>query len=708
MAYPTRRAASGAIIPEARTDDHVPGEIIARFTGGAVAIPESAAAGTLADIIDADLYRVASDYLVTSLRRTYRSAAPGRAQVLARDGQPTSLTDVWDVYVLSFPESNDEWEITDSLRALPACVYAEPNGLLEACAIPRDSLFHEQWSLSRINMTSAWDMQTGSASVRVGVLDTGIDFGSPALGQAFGPGCKVGGGWDYADGDSVPMDEAAEPNDSHGTMVAGVIGAYTNNDDGVAGIAGGWDPTSGGCTLLALKAAGQDARFPVDAVCNAIRDAWPVFGADIVSAGFGGSGYYESLREALCDAHRLGVIVVAAKGNLGTSDFRFPSDFDEDWVISVGASDEGIENPPISAEQRVSALSGYSWSSGFGNAMDVLAPGVNIESTVRTTHAFPYGAADGASMAAGHVSGLAALALSEDSTLGVCDVEGIISAACKDIQTDPQGGEDLVGYDQWSGHGRIVADSTLYFLRSPYVRLCCSCQGGTSMSATGFLDLTFCGDGPLDGDYFGKRHLVRCSAVYGGSAPAGAVPHVWGRGVEGSTGWSATAPNYQTGFCRVVQGSQTGTGCTLESYVYEVWTPEGQYLGWYPCRPEEVIFGYTLLVPDASTAALDRPDAVSGLPWLGLRSANPAAGRTTVAFEVPRDEAIGLRIYDVEGRLVRCLVAGKAERGRHSVEWDGLDTGGHRAASGIYFCRLDAEDSHGASRHLTVRIVLVR
>jgi peptidoglycan/xylan/chitin deacetylase (PgdA/CDA1 family) len=708
VAYPTPRSSSGAVITEVRTGDHAPGEIVARFAQGSVEIPDSAPVGTLDDVIDADLHRVAADFQVAAIRRLYRNATRGEIEIPARDGHLAGLSDVWDVYVLSFSEDGDEWEITDSLRALPACVYAEPNQLLRACAVPRDSLFKDQWSFYRIHMTSAWDLQTGSTSVRVGVLDTGIDFGNPALGQAFGPGCKVAGGWDYVNDDSMPMDDAAGPCDSHGTLVAGIIGAYTDNADGVAGIAGGWGSANSGCTLLALKAADQDGRFPLDAVCNALRDAWPVFGADIINASFGDSIYCESLREALCDVHRMGVITVAAKGNQGTAGFNFPSDFDEDWVISVGASDDEPENAPTACERRTSVLDGYPWSSGFGNAMDVLAPGVGIESTARTVHAWPYSAADGTSMAAGHVSGLAALLLSEDSTLCASDAEGIIAESCKDIQVDPQGGEGLVGYDDWSGHGRIVADSALILLRAPYTRLHGSCQGGVSVSTTGFLDLTFRGAGPLDGDYYGKRHLVRCFASYAGGAPPGAVPRVWGRGLEGSTGWSAATPNYQTGFCRVVEGTQTETGCTLESYVYEVWTPQGEYLGLYPCRPEEVVFGYTLLVPGAGSAVPGSPGLDPDLPRLSLPTGNPAAGRATIALNLPRAQQVQLRVFDIEGRQVRCLFAGRADRGERRVEWDGLDSDGHRLAPGVYVCRLDATDSLGAPRHIAAKIVLIR
>jgi hypothetical protein len=705
--YPTSRNCAGVPISEARTSDHVPGQVVARFVEGAVQIPDGASSGTPSNIVDADVARVAAAAEVSEIHRLYRNATQGPTEAVSRTGRVISMPDVWDVYVLTFPSSTDPWTVADSLRAVEACVYAEPNGLLHACSVPVDSLFGSQWNLSRIGMIRTWDLQTGSPAVRIGILDTGIDYTSQAFGQAYGPGLKIGGGWDYIDNDSLPMDDAWGPFDSHGTLVAGVIGALTNDEGGVAGIAGGWAPLNQGCTLYALKAGDGAGAFPVDAVCNAVRDACLLYGIDVINAGFGGYDYYESLREALCDAHAMDVVVVAPEGNDGVSNCCFPSDYDWDWTVSVGASDDEI-NAPGSREQRVATANGYSWSSNYGDALDVLAPGVNIESTLRMIHPCPYGPVEGTSIAAAQVSGLAALMLSEDSTLCTDDVEGILGAACTDIQFDSDGGDDLAGRDRWSGWGRIVSDSTVIFLRAPYIREHHSCQGGTAVSVTGYLDLAFSGQGPLSGRYFGKRYCVRCAVQYSGNVPGSSFPKAWGLGDGASTGWSAASPNYQKGFCRVVNGTQTETGCVLESFVYEVWTPQGEYLGWQPCSPAEVLFAYTTLDRAAGAAVPGEDGAAISDVRLAILTGNPTRSRAVIRWEVPSRGEASLRVYDVQGREVRSLATGCVDRGRYDIEWDGRDSFGNRLAPGIYICRLEASGRQGVATSVTRKIVLIR
>jgi len=700
--YLTRRSSSGLPISEVRTDDFIPGQVIARFAPGAVDLPEGVTSGTIDHIQDPNLWQLADEFGLVSINRMYRDASHDESQIVSRIGEAVTLSNVWDVYLLEFPASRDTWTIVDSLRHIPCCIYSEPNALLTPCLVPCDSLFGLQWNLARINMASAWDLQTGSTSVRIGVLDTGIDYMNPAFGAASGPGSKIEGGWDYVDNDSSFLDDACGVYDSHGTLAAGIIGAYTNNIDGIAGIAGGWAPLNGGCALYALKVADASGAFRLDAVCNAIREAWPRYRVEILNAGFGGYDYYESLREALGDAHRTGVVFAAAKGNDGSCDAHFPSDFDRDWVISVGASNDRVDDPPSGHERRLCTDDGYAWSSNYGNDVDVLAPGAAIESAARTAGPQLCRVADGTSMATAHVSGLAGLVLSEKPGLCADDVEGMINASAKDMRTDAEGGEDLAGYDPWSGHGRIIADSVLTFLRWPFVYEHYTATGGHALSSTGYIDLAFAGDGPLSGRYFGKRYDVRCNVGY----PAGdiVVRHAWGRGLGASTGWSAATPNYQMGFARVVEGTETETGCEMQSHVYEVWTSEGTYLGWHPCRPEQVVFAYTVLGrPEAEAGLAPDGGGAATEPHLYGATENPCRDHTVIAFDLPRTQDASLRIYDVRGREVGSLFGGIAEAGRHRLVWNGRDLDGHRLAPGIYLCHLETT---GAS--LTTKIVLVR
>ena len=165
---------------------------------------------------------------------------------------------------LSVQENTDIPTLCKKLEKLPYVIYAEPDYYRKTvdAPAPDDPIFVQQhgWEQGNdrdIDLLRAWDFTRGSNNVIVGVLDGGIDYHNPDLGNgAFGAGAKVAGGYDYADNDSNPDDTGL---DSHGSAVAGIIGAFANNATGVAGIAGG-DGTTGnpGVQLISLR-IGNDA-----------------------------------------------------------------------------------------------------------------------------------------------------------------------------------------------------------------------------------------------------------------------------------------------------------------------------------------------------------------------------------------------------------------------------------------------------------------
>jgi hypothetical protein len=69
---------------------------------------------------------------------------------------------------------------------------------------------------------------------------------------------------------------------------------------------------------------------------------------------------------------------------------------------------------------------------------------------------------------------------------------------------------------------------------------------------------------------------------------------------------------------------------------------------------------------------------------------NPFVSSTTIAFDLPIDSPVDLRIYDITGRLVRTLESGAQPAGRHRADWSGLDDAGRRVSSGVYFVRMQA------------------
>ncbi|MDP8952874.1 MAG: S8 family serine peptidase, partial [Actinomycetota bacterium] len=187
----------------------------------------------------------------------------------------------------------------------------------------------------------------------------------------------------------------------HGTHVAGSVGALTDN-----GIGGGGG-TCPGCVLYNVKVLGDDGSGTSSGIANGIT--WSSDnGAKVINMSLGGSGFSETVRDAVNYAWGKGVVVVAAAGNNGSSDKFYPAAYPN--AIAVGATD--------SKDQKASY-------SNYGSWVDVAAPGSNILSTVidnpsTTDVVEKYARWNGTSMATPHVAGVAGLVWSKDSKSGLC------------------------------------------------------------------------------------------------------------------------------------------------------------------------------------------------------------------------------------------------------------------------------------------------
>jgi thermitase len=583
-----RRDHLGRSISENRAAEHVPGRVIARFVRGMIDLPEGQSFGSASNITNGQVAYVAEQFRLTRVERACRNATRGGREVISRTGELVTVMDLWDIYVFEFPLDAPVWAIVDSLRAIPQCLFAQPNFTSKLRITPNDAKYDDeaQWNLFKMSMEAAWDDQVGSTEVRIGVLDSGIDWNHPDLGEGFGPGFKIRGGWDYVNEDDHPMDDGAI---GHGTMVAGMAAALTNNWIGIAGVAGGWGPGNAGCSLYALKISDVAGRIDDLDAFNAMCDAGPSYGIDVINASWGGYDSDALLEGGVVEARKEGIVFVAAKGDRGTDDRSWPCDYNDDWVISVGASTWGFEH-------RVSGIGG-GYGSDYGWDIDMLAPSGGL-STRRTSFSPLYWAFGGTSGAVPNVTGLAALILSTpgSDTLAVEDIEGIIEASCDDIRYDPLVPElDLIGYDEYSGWGRPNAEKVMQLLDCPgYELLHYTATGGYVVGQTDYDPLVLYGEGwPAEGCYYAKRYDVRCDASFPATFSVG--PHVWGRGYGASTGWSGRTPNFRMGWCRVVPGTITQTGCQLQSFVYYVRDVWGTPIGWLPCPPNEVVFAYSAL-----------------------------------------------------------------------------------------------------------------
>ena len=277
----------------------------------------------------------------------------------------------------------------DMLEREPGVLYAEPNHLYDVVETPDDVRFAQQWGLDNTGQTvggtsgaadadidapEAWDTTTGSPNVTVAVVDTGTAYDHPDLAPNIwtNPGESGGGketngldddangfvddvrGWDFVGNDNDPLDSQ-----SHGTAVAGVVGARGDNAREVSGV--NWQVglmpvragTGHGPGSFALAAMVAGFAYAIDN------------GARVVNASFGGPDFAQSMLDVIQGAPD--VLFVAGAGNSATDNDTaplYPCNYTAANLICVAATDQS------------DALASFS---NFGaQAVDLAAPGVNV------------------------------------------------------------------------------------------------------------------------------------------------------------------------------------------------------------------------------------------------------------------------------------------------------------------------------------------
>ena len=356
-----------------------------------------------------------------------------------------------DIFVIEFNQSQKSMSsVIDILMKDENVKYVEPNYIysivkpkVQSVGLPKefffktnsikytpsDPQFGKLWGLKNngrnepggrspgragadIKVLKAWDITKGSRSVKVAVIDTGIDYNHPDLKDNMWvneaeknglPGVDDDGngfvddihGYDFANNDGDPMD-----GNSHGTHCAGTIGAVHNNDEGVAGVMA--DVSLVGIKFLTDSGSGTTANA-IKSINYATK-----LGVDLMSNSWGGGSYSEALKEAIQNANDAGIIFTAAAGNSGTNNDskpHYPSNYEVENVISVAAH---------TAQDNLASFSCYGRST-----VHIAAPGHNILSTTKNGG---YAVYSGTSMATPHVSGALGLLLSHEGGLRTSEV----------------------------------------------------------------------------------------------------------------------------------------------------------------------------------------------------------------------------------------------------------------------------------------------
>ncbi|MEO0080396.1 MAG: S8 family peptidase [candidate division WOR-3 bacterium] len=291
--------------------------------------------------------------------------------------------------------------------------YLEPDYPVRACHIPNDPEFlTRQWDKWVMYADLAWDVVTGGA-VKVAVVDNGVEYWHPDLAARYVPGEL---GHDFLNGDDDPKPDHPEwPGAFHGTHVAGIIGAVIDNGLGIAG----WAQVQ----LMGVRVLDDTGSGNTSDVASGIRWATD-HGARVINLSLGSSAATTPLIEACRYATSREVVLIAASGNEGSVYINYPAALSE--CIAVGA---------LGKDSRLA------WFSNRGPEQEVVAPGVDVYSTGTGGS---YLMADGTSMAAPEVSGVAALLLSLNPGISATKVRASLDISAVDMGSS--GRDEIFGF----------------------------------------------------------------------------------------------------------------------------------------------------------------------------------------------------------------------------------------------------------------------
>ena len=310
------------------------------------------------------------------------------------------------VHIVELPYRASETAFANAFAARAEVEFAEPDWLLTPQqTLPNDPLF-PAWYLERIDAPNAWLTTTGNSNITIAILDTGVDTTHPDLVTKLVPGRNI-----YNNNDDT------RDVFGHGTPVAGIAGAASNNGIGVASVA--W-----GCGIMPIRISDMSGMATASNIASGL--GWAAdHGARVANVS-----YYVTGSKTISSAARYfqskGGVVVAAAGNNGVQETA-P---DDPYILTIGATDP----------QDV--LYNYS---NRGNNLDLVAPGNNTTTLIGGL----YGAGGGTSFAAPVVAGVVALMLSANPSLTPAEIVDLLKQNADDLGP--------AGRDSVYGNGRVNA-----------------------------------------------------------------------------------------------------------------------------------------------------------------------------------------------------------------------------------------------------------
>lgn len=315
------------------------------------------------------------------------------------------------------------------LIAEPDVQYAEPNGIAKSQLTPNNPAYLAgfQWDMSMINLPTAWEMTTGSTSVIVAVLDSGIRS-HPNLAPNV-----LSTGYNFVEMNSDPTEPLAPNAEFHGTHVAGTIAAVGNTGSGIAGVA--WNVKIMPVRVLGEAFGGTDTMI-INGMLYAAglpnsSGKIPPQRANVINMSLAGanscSATYQDVINQVINA---GVTIVAAAGNDAQNGNPIESPASCQGVIAVGAVD------PVGAKASYSGSQPYVFIAAPGGEIgEGIHAGVLSTLPISTANGPYYKFMQGTSMATPHISGVVALMYSVNASLTTTQIKNILASTANPLGT---------------------------------------------------------------------------------------------------------------------------------------------------------------------------------------------------------------------------------------------------------------------------------
>jgi len=561
-----------------RCEDEVQREVLVWFIEGIIEMPPGQTTATLGEVTinSADVCSVLNRYDVEHIFQPFPDFDPADTLMYTDDSTTIVTINLLDCFTIRLAQSENRDSLVHLYTTWEVRL-AEPHRLIEYDTQVNDPDFDKQWGLHNqgqmggtpgedIDALKAWGTHHGSGQVGIGIIDNGVDkYHEDLIGRVSTSDGYGGGGLE-----------------GHGTLIAGVAGALTDNSIGIAGV--DW------CAGIKAKQTSTSNMWEVyDDIIQVMKE-----GADVLNLSWSSTEPCLVTRFALSTAYLLDKLSVAAIGNKGDDSKGWPAAY---WItVAVGASNNVGER---------------SYFSNYGNHIDVVAPGGHNlfpycdERDIYSTYpGDSYVYIGGTSFATPFVVGTAALVKGASGLQGANYLSSVVKYTAEDKLPS--------GWDQETGWGRVNADSALTVTQLPYQHFDESASGGSDYSCTDWYRTYF----PRRGRERGQiGWAVKCHEV----RKTVSLPHTdfemalaWGR--KETVGWNKgeywpyskfpffqeARVEYEEGWCEAVPGSMTGTHVTLRTYVDEVRriNQAGQLYGdtyWWPATPSGVEFQYTIM-----------------------------------------------------------------------------------------------------------------